>query len=186
MNNAEMVATGKPKIGGAIHRAPLGSKLPEDATSALDAAFKCLGYCSEEGLTNAGSISAGSIKAWGGETIHNYQDGKTDTFKFKLVEALNVEALKAVYGDKNVTGTLETGVHIKSTNDEQEDCAWVVDMICNGYAKRIVVPKAKVTAVGDIVYRDNVLVGYDTTISASLIADGVYHHEYIKKAAAAE
>ena len=33
------VTTAKPKVGGAVHSAPLGAKLPVDATSKLDAAF---------------------------------------------------------------------------------------------------------------------------------------------------
>ena len=183
LNHPEYVTTGKPKVGGAVFRAPLGTELPTDAVTALNAAFKCLGHCSEDGLKNKDSISSGSIKAWGGQTIHNYQDGKSDAFQFKLVEALNVEVLKAVYGDENVTGTLETGIHIKSTGKEHEDCVWVVDMIHGGYAKRIVVPCAKVTEVAEITYQDNAVVGFDTTISATPDADGVYHHEYITKKA---
>lgn len=183
-NDAAMVATGKPKVGGAIFHAPLGSKVPTDATTALDAAFKCMGYCSEDGLTNALSISGGSIKAWGGETVHNYEDGFSNAFKFKLIEILNVEVLKAVYGADNVTGDLVSGIHVKVTGQPHEDGVWVVDMVMNGYAKRIVVPCAKITAVGEILYKDNTVAGYDTTISATPDAEGVYHHEYISKPAA--
>ena len=183
-NNATLVATGKPKIGGAIFCAPLGSKLPTDATSVLDAAFKCLGYCSEDGLTNATNISAGSIRAWGGDTVCNYQDGFSNTEKFKLIEALNVEVLKAVYGDDNVTGDLATGIHIKVTGKERKDCCWVFDLILKECVKRIVVPCAKITAVAEILYKDNAVTGYDTTISATPDAEGAYQHEYIAKAAA--
>ena len=48
MASAKNVTTAKPKTGGAIFCAPAGTKLPTDATSALDPAFKCLGYVSEE------------------------------------------------------------------------------------------------------------------------------------------
>lgn len=183
LTHPEYVTTGKPKVGGAVFRAPLGTELPTDAVSALDAAFKCLGHCSDEGLTNKDSISSGSIKAWGGYTIHNYQDGKSDAFKFKLVEALNPEVLKAVYGDENVTGDLEKGLHIQSTGAEHEDYVWVVDMIHGGYAKRVVVPCAKITELAEIKYQDNTVVGYDVTISATPDENRVYHHEYIAKKA---
>ena len=55
----------------------------------------------------------------------------------------------------------------------------------NSVAKRIVVPCASVTAVGEIVYADNKAVGYDTTISAVPDEGGDTHHEYIIASAAA-
>lgn len=125
MSNAQNVTVGKPKVGGAVFRATLGTELPTDATTPLNEAFKSLGYISDDGLTNENSPESDSIKAWGGDTVHNYQTEKPDTFKYKLIEALNVEVLKAVYGDKNVEGTLEDGITVKANSQEQQACSWV-------------------------------------------------------------
>lgn len=186
MSNAQNVSTGKPKIGGAIFRAPLGTTLPKSAEEALDKAFKGLGYCGEDGLTNANSPESSSIKAWGGDTVLSFQESKEDKFTFKLIEVKDAETLKAVYGDKNVEGTLEEGITVKANSQEPEPCSWAADMILKGNTlKRIVIPSASLSELGDIVYNDSEAIGYEVTLTATPDEEGNTHYEYIKGGAAA-
>lgn len=180
MPSSSNVSAGKPKVTGAIFIAPVGTTLPTDSTTALASAFVELGYASDAGVVNSESRETETIKAWGGDTVLKPFTGKEDTFKFTLIEALNVNALKLVYGDSNVTGDLTNGISIKSAAEDLDYHSFVIEMVLNGAIKRIVIPSAKVTEVGDITYADGEAIGYDTTLSAVPDAAGGTHYEYIK------
>ena len=180
MATSTNVTAGKPKIGGAIYAAPSGTTLPTDATTALDAAFVCLGYVSEDGVTNSNSPSSENVKAWGGDIVMNLLTEKPDNFSFRLIEALNVDVLKFVYGASNVTGTLATGISIKANSAIPESHVIAIDMIMtDGALKRVVMPCAYISEVGEIAYKDNEAVGYATTVLCPPDAQGNTHYEYI-------
>ena len=187
MSNVKSVSAGKPKVGGAASVAPLGSALPNDAVSELDKAFKGLGYIGENGLVNNNSPEHEEIKAWGGDVVLTPQSGKLDTFTFKLIEALNLDVLKTVYGEKNVTGdSVATGIQVTANGKEQPSAVWIFDMILRGdIPKRIVVPSGSVTEIAEITYADNDVIGYEITINAEPDDKGNTHYEYIGGSAAA-
>ena len=179
MSEVNNVATGKPQLGGAIQVAPKGTALPTDAITEPAAAFKNLGYVSDSGFVNQNTATTETKKAWGGDVILNPSTEKSDIFTFTLLEILNVDVLKFCYGSTNVSGDLDTGIHIKANSKEAEEVAMVVDMVLNGALKRICIPRGKVTSIGDIAYVDGEPVGYPITLTAFPDSNGDTHHEYI-------
>lgn len=160
--------------------------LPTDAKTALTEAYKNLGYASDAGVVNSNSPQSGNIKAWGGDNVLTYQNEKTDTFAFTLIEALNSDVLKAVYLDDNVTGDLEKGLTVKANGKELAAGVWVIDMIMRGgILKRVVIPNGTITEVGDVTYADESAVGYEVTVTAVPDSAGNTHYEYMSKPAAA-
>lgn len=185
-NNAQNVSVAKPKVGGAVFVAPVGTELPTDVTTALDEAFQNVGYISEDGVVNTNSPDTDTIKEWGGASVGKIDNGKDDTWQFTMIEALNPTALKLVYGADNVSGTLTNGITVKANSNEQADVALVIDMILKGGAlKRVVLPSASVSEVGEVTYAATSAIGYQTTLLATPDKDGNTHYEYIKGAAAA-
>ena len=175
---AANVTTGKRRVDGGVYFAASGTTPPTDATTSLAAAFKNLGYISEDGVTNSLSKETNDIKEWGGDTVDTVLTGQTDTWKFKFIEALNTDTLKCIYGTANVTESSGAiSVTVKAT--EAPSGVYVIDMINKGgRMKRIVIPNGKITELGDIVYKSDEAVGYDVTLTANLDSSGNTHYEY--------
>lgn len=182
--NAANVTTGTRRFDGGIYIAPLGTAVPTDASTDLGAEYKNLGYVSEDGVVNSLNKTSKDIKEWGGDTVMTVNTGQNDTFKLKYIESMNLEVLKSIYGSENVTES-NGAVTVKVNAKDAGAAVYVIDMAQNGgRLKRIVIPRGTVSALGDIVYKNDTPVGYDVTISAGLDTNGNTHYEYISAAGA--
>lgn len=179
-NTATNITTGKPNIAGAVYVGKIGTAtVPTDATTSLGDAFTCLGYVSEDGLKNNNEMDVSSIKAWGGMIVYRSLNELNDNFALTLLESENIDVLKAVYGDENVTESDgKITVNVKAA--DPEEMIWVFELsLRNGKAKRIVVPDGAVTSRDEITYNDSDAVGYGITVSAYPDSNGNTHKEYI-------
>ena len=183
-NDSSNVSYGKPKKVGAVYYAPVGTTLPAKVTDDLDAAFKCVGYISEDGIKNSDKISSDHVSAWGGDAVLYTQGEHEDTFELTMIEATNADTLKSVYGRENVSVDTDGTITVRSNSADRPEYTWVYDFLLkNGGAKRIVVPDAKITDMGEITYNDSDPIGYDCTFSALPYSGygGDTHREYIVK-----
>ena len=179
MNDAQNVSFGKPKATGAVFVAPAGTTLPTNATSDLDAAFKGLGYVSEDGLVNSVETDTEQINAWGGDLVLVGQTTFMETFMVNLIET-NPDALAVYYGEDNVD---VSGDDITITQNSQQLPSVVVVfelVLTGGRVKRIVVPNAQIVdRSGEITYVDGEPIAYPALFQAYPDENGNSHVEYI-------
>lgn len=180
-NTAANVSVGKPKVGGAVCY-KTGTVTPPASTTEALTGYTQVGYCSEDGLKNTSERETSDIKAWGGDVVLKSTTGYTDSFTVKLIESVNIDALKLVYGSGNVSIDSQTSeIEVQANAKDLDHACFVVDMVLNGNkVKRVVIPDGQVTEVGEIVYNDSEAIGYGLTITAYPDASGNTHYEYIK------
>lgn len=166
-NDSKNVSTGKPKSTGSIYVAASGTTLPTNATDALDETkFKGLGYVSEDGVTQTEDVDITDFNAWGGDIVATSRGARTEEFQFTLIET-NVDSLKQAYGEENVEGTWADGITVKHNNLDKAEYVYVIETIMTGNRVcRTVIPRGKVVELGDVVKKDDELIGYELTVKA--------------------
>lgn len=184
-NTATNVSTGKPNVSGSVYVAPIGSPIPTNPTSTLPAEYTCLGYVSEDGLENSNEMDVSVIKAWGGLIVFRSLTELNDTFSLTLIESENVDVLKTVYGDSNVTVDASGDITVKVKADDPQEKIWIFELtLRGGRARRIVIPDGAITSRETITYNDSDAIGYGIEVSAYPDENGETHKEYTEVASA--
>lgn len=180
MNDADNVSFGKPKSDGAVYVAPYGTPLPTNAHMALNAAFKGLGYVSEDGLVNSVETDTEEVNAWGGDLVLVGQTTFKETFTVNLIETAE-EALKVYFGEDNVVVEGNGSITVTQTNEMLPNVSVVFEMVMTGgRIRRIVVPNAQIAdRSGEITYVDGEPVAYPAMFVAYPDENGDTHKEYI-------
>lgn len=159
-------------VTGAAYSAPTGSTLPTDNTTAVDAAFKDLGYVSDKGVTQKINTSTTKITAWqNGDTVREVQTSHDLTYDFAMIET-KAETLEAFYGDDNYTAGVGTKYTVKVNGEQGVRGCWVLEMEDGTETVRVVIPDGQVTSRGDIVWVNSAVVEYDLTITCYPDASG--------------
>ncbi|KAA0021808.1 hypothetical protein [Antrihabitans cavernicola] len=166
-----------PKVKGVIHRAELGTELPEDAATDLAVAYKDQGGVSDAGITNAQSRDVTKVKDFGGKTVATPQSDYSETLTVEFLESTNLETLKTVFGSDNVSFTAATPdkgaqIVVDHTAAALPKSVYVVDTAQGKGLRRQVVPIGQPTKVGDVVQVSKDVVKYNVTIECFEYVDG--------------
>ena len=184
-NTKSNVSLGKPISTGCVWWAPTGTPLPTDANTPLDDAFVCVGYISEDGITNAVDTGTTDVNDMGGVKVLSEISSYGETYQFSMLE-LNEHSAKLRYGAGNVTVDDEGGFVINHSMPTGESIVMVLEILMTGQrVKRIVIADATVNAYGDTSYSAGDAIMYDVTMAAnpSELLDGASSREYIAKIA---
>jgi hypothetical protein len=163
------VAAPYPKVTGGVLKAPLGTTLPTDATTALDPGFVTLGRVSVDGVDKTEERPNTEVNDWGGDLIAILQDKYGITLKFKLLQVMNADVQKAAHGDSNVkvtppTSTTGTLITTKLNALLMDYASWVIDAFYLKMNMRLVVPNGRITTIGPQKWVHKELAMYDLTL----------------------
>lgn len=177
---ASPVATGGALVG------PLGTAIPTDATTTVNPAIVALGYVGREGLRPVGSApSFNDVFAWGGDLIDSPMESKgTTEFEFDLLEIMNPDVARLVFGDSNVTvvpATASTGttVSILENGFVIPRKVVVFDMMYGGKKLRFAGPDVQLTKMEEGAYEDANVGYYRMRAKCFQNAAGVSLYRYL-------
>ena len=160
--NTDNVAVVRPKVGGAVWVADSGTTAPIGASEALTS-FTGLGWTGEDGVVMTINKEVEDILAFGGDSVITIQTSHDVEFTFKPLE-WNEAVATEMFGKDNVD---TDAACVRVTSAELPERVYVFDLRGrNGELFRIVVPKAKVTTLGEIPFKHNEPVAAEFTLKA--------------------
>ena len=162
------------KVTGAIKHAPLGTTIPTlaDITKAAvsyNQAFEGDEYVSEDGLTLAPNISTADIKDWSGAVVRKLLESFDGTLSWTMIST-NKNALSIAFGKEHVTAVTASTSHGNQVMAAlgaylPEEQTWLF-LMKDGDARIVIaVPDGQITNVGEVVFKNNVAVGWAVTLS---------------------
>lgn len=162
-----------PLVVGSLRVAPLGTAKPADAVVEAAADYIDLGYIGDQGFTKRLDRRTTQKRAFGGKVVKVLQTEFTATIQMRLLESLNAECLKAVYGSANVSVTPANSEHgaqveVLVNSIKLPHLTWLVDTQDEELSAkyRIYVPDGQLTTVGDIKVVHTDTIEYDITLTA--------------------
>ena len=179
-NNNDNVYVGKPRVGGAVFAAPVGTPVPADAVSALPDAFFCVGYISSDGFSTSNTRKSEAKQAWGGDTVGSAQSEYADTATMTMLET-KPENLRIVYGSDNVVVDPDDPrkYRVRHNSKELDGWVWGVEQLLGTErVLRTVIDKGQVSSLEEVKRNNEDFMGYKVTLSMYSNAEGDTYNDY--------
>lgn len=183
VNNTENVGTVKGVQGGYFFTAPKGTDVPTDYGTKLSEAFVCEGFVSEDGFEEAVDGKSENIVDMNGDIVYSYNESKTETLTLTLIEIMS-DALKLQYGSKNVDVDSDGKITVRHKwSESEEELIGVLELVLkDGRRWRKVIPKCKVTELGEFKGSSTEVTGREITLTYLADGNGVTCYDYIGQA----
>lgn len=174
-SNALNVYAAEPMSTGGIIVFPLGTAPPaepddpEGATAPLDASGVDLGHVGDDGVTETADRTIDRKRNWGGVVVKVLQTEYNHSYKLILLESLNADVLKAVYGADNVDVDNDgADIVIRKNNKKMKRVTWCIDSVdteLDAYY-RDWIPEGQIVTVGDVTKVHSDTISYEIEIEA--------------------
>lgn len=161
------INTAEIRVGasGSVHVAPLGSTVPTDSTTALDAAFIDLGAITEDGVVLSPSQTIEKIMAWqSGKAVRVVKTTDELSVGFTLMQ-LNIDTVPLAFGGGTVsTPALDEYKFVPPAAGTVDERIFLVTWIDGTYTYRLLIPRGMVSETGDISLVKSDSINLDLTV----------------------
>jgi len=177
--NSDNIQVARPKASGVFRAAPVGTALPNDASTALSTAFLELGFVSEDGIVESVDDTNETLKEMGGAPVLDLKTATEVTYQLTPLET-SADVMSIIVGSENVVATEAGALQSVTLNgSEAPTMVYVFDMRLRlGKLLRIVIPNGHVSEVGEITYKAGEAMTPELTISCYPDSAGNYVYKY--------
>lgn len=149
--------------GADVYVAPLGTTLPTNTTTALNAGFEALGLLSDEGMTESRNEEQTDHYSWGGNKVRTSRRKFDKRYTVTALEDTPVVFELVNPGSSAVTaGGVTTRTLVPPVTDRR---AFVIELTDGTITKRKVIPTGEIVGIGESSISDNALTAYAITIA---------------------
>ncbi len=184
---AKEAANTRSLVDYVVSVAPVGSTLPTDATSALDAAFDEVGLVSDSGFTRGRTENVTEVFDAAGRKVRTFRSQSARTFTFTTLEDNEtVRTLTEPGALVDTTDPTETSYTVHDAPPARRAVVLEFDdtnTAGDAITRRVVIEEAEVVPSGQPVLVDGQIEGQEFTVSTMKNAAGVHYVEYVTVAA---
>lgn len=152
-------------VTGSVYVAPVGTALPTDVTTALNAAFVDVGHISEDALTESLEITTELLRSWQRPIgIRTLTTEVAWTFQFQMLETSPLN-LELYYGGAETTVAGGVATTAIKAWPEPVAKAVVIEILDGNIITRFAIPKVEIGERGEINHVNTAGTFYDVTVN---------------------